>query len=137
MSYKLTLICIAIALFTGCKKSTANLSKKELLARMSWRITGWEEAGQNVYSYVPYCQLDDRVQYNSDGTGVIDNGSSKCSSDEGQTQSFTWSLDNNDTELHVSKTSGSESYKVLSLNEDNLKIQLNSSSMSEIFTYGH
>jgi hypothetical protein len=137
MNYKLTLICMLMTLFMACKKNPANLSKKELLTRMSWRITNWEEAGQNVYSYVPYCQKDDRVQYNSDGNGVIDDGSSKCSTEDTQTQSFTWSLENSDTELHISNASGNKTFKVLSLNEDNLKLQLTSSSMSEIFTYGH
>lgn len=97
--------CLAIAVFS-CKKSSdsSSKSKTELVAQSSWKLqTVGLDADKNgsvdldLTSNIQSCDLDDTYTFKSDGTGVADEGGSKCNTSDPQTTSFSWAFKNNET----------------------------------------
>lgn len=50
------------------------------------------------------CDRDNTIKFNSDGTGVVDEGASKCNANNPQTSNFTWSFNNAQNEINFSDT---------------------------------
>lgn len=89
----------------GCSKSsdptpaTPTLSAKTvLLTTPKWRITAIATtlnfAGQTTtndsWTNQPSCRKDDFTKFNTDQTGVVDEGLTKCSSSAAQIRNATW-----------------------------------------------
>jgi hypothetical protein len=55
--------------------------------------------------YVESCDLDNTITFNSNLTGVSDEGATKCDDSLPQTTTFTWSLTNHDSTLNVTGNS--------------------------------
>lgn len=45
------------------------------------------------------CEKDDKMKYESNKTGIYDEGATKCSASDPQTEPFTWSFDLTETKL--------------------------------------
>ena len=53
------------------------------------------------------CSRNDKIIFKSDGTGVSDEGASKCDPDADQEEAFTWSF--NTTEIELTMVEDGES----------------------------
>lgn len=93
----------------GCKKNDSNgPSKTELLTSSTWVF---DKAGLDVNKdgfadtsvppgYIGDCDKDNTLTFKTDGTGVLDEGASKCDPGNPQTSPFTWSFKNGETVLN-------------------------------------
>ena len=116
MKWKWWLFFITLALLGnyGCQKSSGNGGTKkttsELIATSSWKF---DHAGLDldnngtIDSPLPSgvlqsCDTDGSITFNANGTGVGDEGPTKCNAANPQTVNFTWSLKNNDTIINFS-----------------------------------
>ena len=82
-------------------------SKTELLTAQVWKIsTVGLDIDKNGTVDFPYpledCEKDDEFSFKTNGTGIADQGSSKCDEADPQTTEFTWAFKSNETILNVS-----------------------------------
>jgi hypothetical protein len=74
---------------------------------------------------VQACNLDNFATFKSDGTGITDEGGSKCSTTAPQTTNFSWGFASNETILNVSGSAfagiGGQ-FKVKTLTDNNLTL---------------
>ena len=105
------LLLPALMISTGCKKN--NSTKKtntELLTQSIWK---YDHAGLDldnngtIDSQVPAgmlqsCDTDGTISFNSGGTGVLDEGPTKCNAANPQSVPFTWSFKNNESIINLS-----------------------------------
>lgn len=103
------LICCVGFFFFACKKDEA--SKKDLITKAPWVYeSGGIDLGNdgNVdftfesAGVPPACLLDNKGTFNADGSGINDEGTTKCVTSAPQTSPFTWAFVNNETELNIS-----------------------------------
>ena len=116
MKWKWWLFFIPLALFGNysCQKSSSGGGTKkttaELIATSSWKF---DHAGLDldnngtIDSPLPAgvlqsCDTDGSITFKADGTGVVDEGPTKCNASNPQTVNFTWSLKNNDSIINFS-----------------------------------
>lgn len=89
--------------FSSCKKSSGK-SRTEILAESSWKF---DNAGLDMDrngtvdsplppGFLQPCDTDNTITFESDGTGMVDEGPSKCNGSAPQTSSFTWSFKDNE-----------------------------------------
>jgi hypothetical protein len=99
----LSAIILTLAIgFSSCSKDDDDpKSKEELMAQGSWKFKSATNNGA-PYTSFPTCQTDNILSFNLAGTGVLDEGTTKCSVGDPQTRSFNWSLVNNKTEIQLS-----------------------------------
>ncbi len=107
-----------LALFLGgisCQKEpdVTLESRTDLLTSGTWRLTGHtfdppldldndgEADDTDFFPYYEDCEKDDFYQFNADGSGVLDEGPTKCDADDPQTYPFTWSWRENETVLYA------------------------------------
>ncbi len=108
---KYFILCIAICtLLPCCKKNSVTVSKKDLITKAVWVYeSGGIDTDKNgtidlTFEFLgtpPACLLDNRGTFNSDGSGVNDEGPMRCLGGGPQTTSFNWALQTNDTELSI------------------------------------
>jgi len=116
MKWKWWLFFVPLALFGNysCQKSSSGGGTKkttaELIATSSWTF---DHAGLDldnngtIDSPLPAgvlqsCDTDGSITFKADGTGVGDEGPTKCNASNPQTVNFTWSLKNNDSIINFS-----------------------------------
>jgi hypothetical protein len=120
-------------LFSACNKddTPANQkSKEELIAQGSWKFKSASNNGV-AYNGFAACQTDNVLDFNSNGSGVVDEGSTKCSAGDPQTIPFTWSLLNNKTEMQLSVplfTDSGTTLTLVSVSETQLVVSVGVSS---------
>jgi hypothetical protein len=73
-------------------------------------------------SMVTACQLDNTYAFKADGSGTMDESTTKCVETDPQTQPFTWSFKQNETILSGSFSFNTGDTKIWKLNETNLVI---------------
>jgi hypothetical protein len=100
----LTCLLISSLLYLACKKNgSSSPSKMTLITQASWKFDtaglGNDSSGVIVTALPPGllldCQKDNIFTFNSDGTGVDDEGPTKCNPASPQTTPFTWSFNAN------------------------------------------
>lgn len=122
-------LCAALTLASCTKEDsdqvapTPKLTAKEaMLTAKNWRITaisavatitaeGFPPATTSFDAYAKLinCQRDNFAKYTVDKTIVVDEGATKCSTTDPQTQIFKWLLNADETELTVSgKVNGAD-----------------------------
>jgi hypothetical protein len=118
----------------SCKKSGAvdeapKKSKTELLAQASWKIQSVGiDADKNgvaetdASSQVPPCQFDNTYTFKTDSTGIMDEGSSVCTTGDPQTKPFTWMLKNNETVLSGTFSFTDDDASIVSISDTTLVI---------------
>jgi hypothetical protein len=99
----------SIVVVSSCKKSsttTVTKPRTQLLTQMAWKydLHGLDENNNGVIdpseNDMPSCQSDDVYTFYSGGTGLYNRGDMACAPDDANTN-FTWSLDNNETQLTI------------------------------------
>lgn len=106
----------------SCSKDSKK-SNTELLTQAAWKLVSvGVDSDKNgtidLEDAVDACTKDDLTTFAVNGTGVVDEGASKCDPLDPQTTTFTWSFANNETELNFD----GDTFKILSLDGSNLKI---------------
>ena len=111
---KLLLLSLGLLSLSACKKDNettpANtaVSPSELLVAKNWRLSAYTSsfgaAGTaavttNEYAATPTCQRDDYAKFNATKSVVFDEGATKCSATDAQSETSTWELSSNDTKL--------------------------------------
>ena len=99
-------------LFTDCKKSSSSQSGMQLITSAPWKYdTGGLDIDKNGSVDTPFppgfikaCETDNVITFKSNGTGIVDEGATKCNSTDPQTSSFTWSFKNNETVINFPDT---------------------------------
>jgi hypothetical protein len=116
MKIKLWLILLPFGLIfnPGCQKDadggTTKKTKTELLTQATWRF---DRAGLDLDNngtidaplpagVLQTCDTDGSLTLNSNGTGIGDEGPTKCNGATPQTVNFTWSLKNSETIINFS-----------------------------------
>lgn len=111
MKYKLLFLAI-LPLLMQCKKDSSDSndsSKTTLLAQQTWKFdNAGVDADKNgsidfslSVGIIPSCSSDNTLTFASTGTGVINEGTIKCTATDPQTISISWSFSNNETELNL------------------------------------
>jgi len=137
-----------IILFTACSKDSGNNNKPktntDLLVQSSWKFDNATVSGTDVSSLIQGCQKDNTLTFAAGGTGTLDEGATKCSSNDPQSSPFTWSFATNETVLHVSATlftGGSSDFNIVTLNDTQLvlsqNIEIGGSSQNAIMSFKH
>lgn len=99
-------LLLGIALLSNnCKKSSSGNSNTTLLTTSAWIYdTGGIDADNNgtidspfPAGFIQACEVDNLISFKSDGSGVIDEGATKCNTTDPQDRSFVWSFKNNNT----------------------------------------
>lgn len=101
----LTVLVLSLILVTGCNKDdddTPAKTKTELLTASTWKYSSVTTSGVDASALFEDCELDNTFTFATAGTGVADEGATKCDSGDPQTQSFTWGLVSSETILHLS-----------------------------------
>lgn len=116
----------ALFLFSSCNKDNNDppKTKRELLVQASWKFKSATVAGA-PYNNFPSCQTDNILSFNNSGSGVADEGATKCNAGDPQTNPFTWSFQNADTEIQLSSalfTNGGTTITLISISETELVI---------------
>jgi Lipocalin-like domain len=102
-------ICLMAMPFIACKKSKS-LSKTELLAKAAWK---YDNAALDMNrdgtadapvppGFIQACDMDNTLTFNPDGTGIADEGGTKCNGSNPQTSPFTWSFKDNEQTITFS-----------------------------------
>ena len=111
---KLLLLATGLLALAACKKNddaAPSPSRTDLLTAKLWRVsaqtttstpTSGTPTTTDDYATQSACERDNFVKFNADKTLVVDEGPTKCSTYDPQTQSFTWALSADQTKLLVS-----------------------------------
>lgn len=109
MKYILPLF--AIWLLMACKKDENNgPTNTQMLSSSPWKYeSGGVDQDKNGTIEISFaavgilqpCILDNTATFNSNGTGVTDEGATKCSVVAPQTAPFTWSFTNSETAINI------------------------------------
>ncbi len=112
----------------GCSKKDEVLSKTQLLTTGSWNLTALvsDRDANGTYETDDYagfsaCYKDNFYTFRTNGDLESNEGPSKCSPTDPQTEINHWQLTNNETTLVVD----ADSNEVLELSNTTLKIKLN------------
>ena len=116
-------------LFTSCTKEDPikAKTKTELLCASSWKIyeltvnPGIDIAGTVITDFFAQsepCSQDDISIYKNNGTGLNDEGPTKCNATDPQSTTFTWTFNPSETQVTEDNT---YSYDIVQLDEKILK----------------
>jgi hypothetical protein len=123
---------LALSTFS-CKKSNdggANSTNKTtLLTLQAWKIKSIGidvnkdgTSDGDATAYFTACRLDNTWLFKTDGTGVGDEGASKCLPADPQSAPFSWAFKNNETILGGTYNLAAKDLTIISLNETNLVV---------------
>jgi hypothetical protein len=134
-------LLLIAAPFISCKKGNNAPTKTELLAKAAWK---YDNAGLDMNrdgtadapvppGFLQACDLDNTITFNSDGTGIVDEGGTKCNGTNPQTAPFTWSFKDNEQVINFSNAifgglNGDVKAKTINDNQLELHKEINVSS---------
>jgi|SRR6478736_7708789 len=124
ISRSILFVSFAALLAVSCKDDDAKPSKTELLTAKSWTITSFTIGGKDASGdYADDCSKDNSTKFSKDGKVTTDNGSVKCDPSESQTEAAgTWAFDSNETKLKLTSDGDVETYDIVELTANTLKI---------------
>jgi hypothetical protein len=101
---------LIVVLFSACSKDDDPLTTSEMLASGSWKFDeGGVDNDQNgtvdliiSVGLLAPCIADNTISFSTNGTGVVDEGASKCDPAASQSTNFTYTLTNNDKQINIS-----------------------------------
>ncbi len=102
-----------LMIFTACgkKNPAGEITKTVLISSSVWKYDtagidingdGTTESPLPAPYDVPACSKDNLITFNSDKTGKVDEGATKCDATDPQTEPFKWEFVNNETEITFS-----------------------------------
>jgi hypothetical protein len=110
-----TLAIASCVVFSYCSKddnnNTNQPSKTDLLTSASWKYdsggvdldkNGTVDLSFETTGAVPACLLDNVVTFKTDGSGVNDEGTTKCDPALPQTSPFAWAFANSESAINIS-----------------------------------
>jgi hypothetical protein len=123
----LIVILFAIAL-SSCKKDDPEpATKSNFLTNGTWMVSAVtsDDDGDGIYETNDYadfldCFKDNIHTFHSNGTFEMNEGPSKCDPGDPQTESSTWQLTNNDSNLNLAN----DVYTVQQLTNTTLQVKL-------------
>lgn len=128
----LLLLTLSLGLiFTSCSKDDepAPQTKTEMLTGKNWKVTAAtvsidngpakDFSGQN-----PACGKDDFETYATDGKYTIDLGTTKCASNEAQTQTGSWTFTEGEAKLKVTVNNSTTEYTLTELTASTLALTI-------------
>ena len=133
MKYYCFILSLCV-LVVACDKDEDNApTKTELLTSSSWK---YDNAGVDIDNNgtielpfgtgtLPDCLIDNIGTFNSNGTGITDEGPTKCVPTAPQTTTFNWSFQNNETMMNITGSGFaglSGQFKVLDLTNARLSL---------------
>lgn len=143
----LIILAALVTIIPACEKDDDNTTPKtktELITQASWKFSSLTVAGINANAFVDDCQKDNTFTFASNGTGIMDEGPTKCDPADPQTSNFTWAFQANETQLFVSAplfAGGSSSFQIQGLTETQLilsqQIDFNGSMQDAVITLVH
>lgn len=135
MKQVLLAISLLLIIFSlGCKKGGSGpKSRTDLLAQAAWK---YDNAAVDIDrngtpdgplppGVLQACDLDNTITFNSNGTGVVDEGATKCNGANPQTAPFTWTFKDNEqviTFANIAFGGLDGDVKVVTLNETKLEL---------------
>jgi hypothetical protein len=137
MKKQLGFLCVLIAanffIYSSCNKNDnppppTPKTKTQLLTQAAWKFKGATAAGTDVSAQLQTCQKDNIMTFAVNGTGMIDEGPTKCNPADNQTSSFNWNFASNETILHFSSplfTNTANDFTLISLTETELVVSIN------------
>lgn len=119
--------CLVSVLMSSCSKNEDSpaKTKTELLTANVWKIASvGVDLDKNGTVDLPYsleaCEKDNTLKFNTGGSGVSDEGPTKCDAADPQTEAFIWAFKTNETILNItipnSLLSGDTTIKTLDEN---------------------
>ncbi len=111
MKYQI-LILLGLVMFSSCDKddpAPAPPTKTEHISSAQWQYeNGGIDGDKNgtidltlTAIGIPSCALDNKATFNANGSGIADEGATKCDPSHPQTAAFNWSFSNNESTLNV------------------------------------
>lgn len=105
-------ILLFIISFWACseKETTPAPSNTQMISEGSWK---YESGGADMnrdgsidvtfesVGAIPACRLDNTATFNANGSGIADEGTTKCNTSDPQTLPFTWNFSNNETRVNI------------------------------------
>ncbi|HVG40475.1 MAG TPA: hypothetical protein VM888_02595 [Chitinophagaceae bacterium] len=130
------LICLSFCLFVvSCKKNDTKSepTKTEIITQASWKYdnAGIDADRNGSIDFPPPsgillpCVIDNTLTLSSNGTGLVDEGSTKCATTDLQSVPITWSFADNETALKIgggSLLGVSGQFKILELSTTKLSL---------------
>jgi hypothetical protein len=103
---------LLIASFWACseKEITPAPSNTEMISESSWKYeSGGADLDRNgsidvtfeSTGAIPACRLDNTATFSANGSGIADEGTTKCNASDPQSLPFTWNFSNNETKLNI------------------------------------
>ncbi len=138
-----------LAMCWGCSKNNSSSSSStnadSLIIQAAWKYdtsgVDLDEDGKIDHSDIPDtvlkpCQKDNIFSFYRNGTGLIDEGATKCSAGDAQTDAMTWDFTNNDKVLNVtSATVLNGNLNVLNLTATNMVLYKDTTVLGVSFRY--
>lgn len=113
MKNTLPFLLPAVLFLFSCQKDTSNNTtttptNTDILVQQSWKFNNagadLDKNGTidtDISSQIQSCVTDNTITFAKNGSGVVDEGATKCSTTAPQTQAFTWSFANSETALNL------------------------------------
>jgi hypothetical protein len=112
-------------------------SKTEYLTFSPWKLkAATADIGMgpiDIFSMIADCSKDNTEKYIVGGTGLINEGATKCDPSDPQTEPLTWAFTANETQL----VQDGETFTIGTLDANTLAIRFSDPDGSYVFTYGH
>ena len=126
-------LLLTTTFFSACSKDDVApraTTKTELLTAKKWRITAatYKEDNdpvQDKYADVDACSKDDFYKFNADKTFVLDEGATRCNTNDPQTYVSGWDITADGSILLLLEMKGSTSaelYDITELTDSKLRI---------------
>jgi hypothetical protein len=134
MKHYIPFLFAVICICYSCKKDKDDASRTELITSAAWKydkaMVDSDSDGDGDIDVpagtVDECEADNTLTFKTDGTGVINEGATKCDSGDPQTVNFTWTFTNNETTINIPVgvfPGFSGDVKILSLTSTKLQLQ--------------
>jgi hypothetical protein len=138
MKYLIFAVVLSFVVVACDKNESNDPSKTDLLISGAWKFN---DAGLDIDNNgaidiafgagtLPSCVVDNQGTFNANGTGVNDEGATKCNITDPQTTTFNWSFQSNETMLTISGASVfgiTGQFKVLELTSAKLSLSKDTS----------
>ena len=131
---KIVVFSILIVALNACKKDDDKpVSKSSLLTTGTWAMTAavTDDDGDGIFETDEFaafdaCFTDNIWTFNSNGSAVVDEGSTKCDPADPQVETGNWQMTNNETNLTIA----GETYLIEQLDANTLILKLSHGSNS-------